>query len=166
MNFVAVAVLAGVILTSNNSFVNDAEKLVSKILYPPQIVASDGSDSLYKSKNTDFEVKFGAEEDRRAIVFKKDSREVVFRIPSSELTWEEQESKIVAKLEERGLEYHYSLLDSGEGRETEIKEEIVLNQPMEENSFEFHIDIKGLIASREGNSWYFLDEEGKKRLYT
>ncbi len=126
----------------------------------PQIIRADGSESLYTTKDTAFEAGFAGKDNPTRVVFKKDGSTLSFNLPYENIEWKKEGEKLIADVGE-GKEYSYSLLKNKDNEALGLKEEIILKEPTDQNTFQFTLDLEGLIPKKgQDGLWHFYGSAG------
>jgi len=62
-------------------------------IFAPKIVADQTGQYLFQTTNTDFQVKFGLEQETPNIVFQRNGTEIIMELPSKNMTWQKMNVK-------------------------------------------------------------------------
>jgi hypothetical protein len=140
--------------------------VIFKIVFPPTVKFTTSTDKnyLFQIKNAKaFEASFGEEQGKPSIVFQKGGSVLMIELPYKNATWKQAGDGIQVDLKD--LSYRYSLLKNEKDKPIGLKEEIILNKPININSFIFPINLKNLHPQNIDGVWHFFDNNQKEQFY-
>lgn len=131
-------------------------------IFAPKIIADTTGEYLFQTINTNFQVKFGLQEETPNIIFQRNGTEIIIELPFKNMTWQQNGNGIQACPAE-DYSYNYSILKDWKGKALGLKAEIIFKEPPHLSHFVF--PIENLESQKIKDVWYFFDTLGREQFY-